>query len=956
MKIYLEYPWLFAILLPVILFCILFGRKLRMHHRPAKIRRILLRVMVMVFLILGVAGVTITMHQKKSATIFLVDVSESMMSQKEKVEEMLGDAMGNQPEDELTGIVAFGYDSSVEKFVSQKNTFSELQTTPVKTATNMEQAIAAALSLYPEGYGKRLVLITDGKQNAGDVSRMEQTLKTNDVVFGVMKLSEDNRNEVYISDLIIPERIKTGDTFQVQVEVESTVAENATLYLYAGETLKAKEEISLQTGTNQYVFKDTRNEEGYLTYRAVIEAADDNLLENNEYVAYTNAKDEGTVLVIEGEEGNAQEFGKVLKAANVAYDVIEAGWAPKNLPDMCRYDCLILVNVYIDDLPEGFLNNIESYVSDYAGGLIVTGGDRSFALGGYKDTVLEKILPVDMELTGENEIPKMAVVMVIDNSGSMLDNLGSEKKLNLAKEAAISSLKNFRDTDEIGVLRFDDTYNWVTKLDDGADKDTIEEKIRNIPDGGGTSIYPALKEAEKALECSDAQIKHIILLTDGQDGNQDYEGLARRIVANEVTLSTVAVGRDADIQLMQRLAELCEGRSYVTDGDSDLPRIFAQEIFLSSRAYLVNREFTPVMVNGEEILGDVADNGLPEMSGYIASTKKDYATSYLVSDDHEPVLTGWQYGLGKTVAFNSDVENIWTASYGIWDNYPSMWRNIIDWCDTELDDEESSLVITRQDNTVHVTYKIKEYEEDTKVSVISTGESGEEKKMALDITAPGVYEGDLNYVDTGVYSLNVREEANGELVRSRNTAVAVQYCAEYRTAAGTKEFDQFVSDSSAVILEELSAVYSLETPVLNQGKRLDMWFLMMAFILFVWDVVSRRLEISLADFLSRIPKRKKVLRDLHMRQQENALSSPEDMRPGAKHKEPMQHDEKSDQVQQESKNSGNAVSHNDSTESLQKEKGKPESKKEKKVKKQKEEERLDIASLLDSKEKRKQKF
>ena len=84
-------------------------------------------------------------------------------------------------------------------------------------------------------------------------------------------------------------------------------------------------------------------------------------------------------------------------------------------------------------------------------------------------------------------------------------------------------------------------------------------------------------------------IKHIILLTDGQDGFYDgYPGLIEKLEKNNITLSTVSIGTDADDRFLERLAEAGGGRVYNTKAGTELSRIFAQEVYLAQKEYIVN--------------------------------------------------------------------------------------------------------------------------------------------------------------------------------------------------------------------------------------------------------------------------------------------------------------------------------------------------------------------------------
>ena len=87
-------------------------------------------------------------------------------------------------------------------------------------------------------------------------------------------------------------------------------------------------------------------------------------------------------------------------------------------------------------------------------------------------------------------------------------------------------------------------------------------------------MYGALQLAYQRLSKSDAKHKHVIALTDGHTGGADHEGIVRAMVANGITMSTVAVGADSAVGLLQRLAKIGKGNFYFSDTPRSIPRIF----------------------------------------------------------------------------------------------------------------------------------------------------------------------------------------------------------------------------------------------------------------------------------------------------------------------------------------------------------------------------------------------
>ncbi len=856
MGITFERPYALLLIPAAFAIVIFISTKLRMQNRAKKNKYIAFRCIVIMLMILVLSGISINRRQDETTTIFLVDVSDSVSASTDEVQQYLQRVILTMPDKNRMGVVVFGKTTEIEQFITDKQLFTAFGTHPVTTSTNIENAITTALSMYSDDSAKRLVLITDGKENEGSMLNMATSLQSQNVELCVLQLEQETTNEVYVDNLTVPDTIRMGDQYAITVTVVSNVETDASISLYAGRTLKAEEAVRLSVGENQFVFYDTADENGFLNYRVQVSADEDTMTVNNEYSAYAQIESKAKVLVVEGTDEEAASLSKVFDAAGIYYSVVTPAGVPTSINQMMEYKSIVLLNVYYDDLKEGFLNNIKSYVKDYAGGLICIGGDSSYALGGYRDTVLEEILPVNMDLEGERQIPKMEIELVIDHSGSMdvttTDGSGITS-LSLAKAAAVKALESLRKTDAIGVLAFDDQYTWVVEPQLAENTEAIQTKIGSIEIGGGTNIYPALAAAAERLNDSDAQLKHIILLTDGQDTYANYDELCSYINDAGITLSTVAVGEEANVSLLSSIAKECGGRYYYTDINSGIPRIFAKEVYLSAKEYLINEEFTPLVVSNHEIISALSD-GVPSLKGYIASTAKPTATQLLVSHKNDPILTVWQYGLGHTVAWNSDATGGWTENWALWDGYVQFWKNVVDYTISDTDLDGDTLEVVQEGSSAQITYTTDDYDSNTKVSAICTDEDGNTKELVLDPVSPGTYEAKLDTDNVGVYNIAVKNQSGDEVVKSANTATAMQYSAEYRFTENTDSLSKLTAMSGGRTITMEDEVF-LEIEQVTKAKySMTNILLLLALALYMIDVIERRLNVSLlAPFIRRAP-------------------------------------------------------------------------------------------------------
>ncbi len=814
---------------------------------------LVIRALLMIIIVLAMTGVSISKHMKKAETIFLIDVSDSMEGNLTQIQDYLKNTLAKMPDKNVAGVVTFGQDMAVDRFLSENTTFSSFTTEPVTTATNIENAVTSACSMFDENAGKHIVLITDGNENEGNMSVAASLVKGKDIELSAINVEDgiDRSPEVYIDGLNAPKVIHAGDHYNVTVSVQSNVETDAVLSLYSGRIAKGQQDIHVTKGQNRFVFDDVGEEGTIAQYKAVVKPKEDTIAVNNTYVTYADIEARPRILLIEGSAGEGSEFEKILQSANVDYDVVTPSGAPGSLSDLNKYKAVITLNVYYDDLVPGFAKILPSYIKDYAGGYICIGGDNSYALGNYKGTELEEVLPVYMDLQGEKELPKMAMAMVIDQSGSMTCPSTENSQvtgLDLAKQAAIAGVSRLRSTDEVGVLAFDDSYHWMVSVQSAEDPDEIEEGIASIGYGGGTSIYPALEEAYKDISKSDAKIKHIILLTDGQDEYRQYDELLQKINDADITVSTVAVGEDADQTLLTNIAETCGGRAYYTDVNNSIPRIFAQEVYLSTNTYLINQEFYPSITSDSDILSGVVDEGCPALLGYIAATPKNAANVILESDKGDPILSTWQYGLGRTVAWNSDGDNVWTANYANRENYSTLWSNIIQYviADTELG--EDSFHMQKDGNTVTFSYTTKEYDKDTAVSAVVSDENGNTKEIALEAVKPGTYEAGTDAGDIGIYSISLRKKQGEEIVKAYNTAYANQYSVEYQFNDGSADLEIFVRQGGGEMILMEDSVWNRQNNTVKASISLTVPLLIISIFFLLFDIIVRRWALDVYEF------------------------------------------------------------------------------------------------------------
>ncbi len=874
MVIDIQRPILLFLIPLAFVFVLYTARRLRKMYNLRRKLVLFLRNSVFIMLILALSGVNIKWIVDTTTTIFVVDASDSMKEYRTTAEEFVREALNKKGSGDQTGVVAFGDNSLIESFVSKASVFNKIETEPIGIYTDIENALSTAVSLLPQDSRKRIVLITDGEENTGNSSRLSSSIIEQNIDLKVHRINREIGKEAAVESIDLPKRLRIGEEFSIVVVVDSTIQTGAKLTLISGKDKAAEERVVLQKGSNRFVFRDKASVGGFKSYSALLEPDIDTERRNNEASTFTNVIDKPKILVVEDTEGEGGEIVRMLEAADISYDRVNAASVPGTMVGLSEYKSIITCNISAENLSDSFLNNLDSYVKDIGGGFIATGGENSFALGGYYKTALEKVLPVQMELKGKKEIPDMSIVLVIDKSGSMTEGSGGIMKLDLAKEAAARTLDSLRPNDRIGVLAFDDTNYWVVPTRKADDAEKIRDDIGTIRPGGGTSIIPALQEGYDSIKKTDTKIKHIILLTDGQAERSGYMELVDKLKVDSITVSTVAVGQGSDLSLLEDIAKGADGRFYYTDDFANIPRIFAKETFMAARAYLNNREFVPAINNYHTVLSGAAEKGLPSLMGYVAASPKTTARVVLSSDQDDPILTVWQYGLGKTAAWNSDINGKWSRNYVNWENNLKLWQNIINWTIEKYpeDDITVEMEIKGGKGIITLSNKLDKGEFDTKAVIALP--SLHIKEVELYPVAPGKYSGDFDITETGAYFVKAIQQKAGETINAANTGISVQYSPEYRIQPPSGYLERLIKEAGGTLIDAPEDVYKGDIKDIFGAVDLTPALLILALLMFTLDIALRRLNLPYSVLKNRMSVLKAKL-----------MKGPKKPYPGKKHNE-----------------------------------------------------------------------
>ncbi len=825
------------ILIIMLVLCLLLELFIRIYKKPLSQKALLaLRCIIILFIILSFMHFKLSFTAKYTDTIFVADYSESMFNKDSDVNHFIEQSLENATTKDNYGIISFAKYPTVEKMLSDNSAFNNINPSVSKEASNIEKAVEKAEIMFDPEHKKRIVLITDGRENEGDLLKKVSQLKDANIALDVLPIVNNNFKEVEIDNITVPKHAKKGQDIQVDVSISSSVNTNCKIYLYNRNDLIDKKDVSIKSGKQNFVFYSKANQTGILEYRVEIVPIEDTYSENNKLSSFINVDGKLKILVVQN-ESYGENYANIFDDFDVT--LIDQSLAPISLDELLYYDAFILADCSLEVLNEKFVENVASLVKNNAKSLIVSGGHNSFQMGGYNHSKLEEILPVEMNVKDKEKRENMAMVLVIDRSGSMADGEYGVQKINLAKEAAVRASEVLEEEDYLGVIGFNGSPEWFAELAKITDKATYEQKILSMNAGGGTSIQPALREAINALKDNPASLKHIILLTDGMAENTGYEPFINQLNEYKISLSSIAVGNEADKRLLNFLAKNGKGRYYESNVFTDIPTIFAKETILAGKKFINNISFYPKLNSAGKIFDGI--DAIPQLHGYIACAEKPLAKVFLLSEDDDPILASINYGLGKTLVFTSDMHGLWSKDFLAWQNNKKFWHNILSHLLNQDLSSKFELSSEYKDNQVILHLAISEdtniKDKEIKCQIVSN--NGQSEEISLALQSPYLYEARFKPQRDGLHLLSSSIKINDENT-SFTSAFIVPYPREYNFFEHKAvEAKEIVDISGGRILKDASEVFKGELPSVESSYDLNKILLIIALILFLIELIFR---------------------------------------------------------------------------------------------------------------------
>lgn len=801
MNVRFEQPGLLLLGLLAVPLVLAGWRMLRGMDRVRMCTTLALRTLLLLVLVVMIAGPSRVREHNQVTVIGLVDISGSVQrfgdlpaldetgrrSNIEYLRRWFREATGIKAPDDRFGLIAFDGQAVAIATPNAGEYFDDNIDMPSIEGTNIADAIRLGMAMFPGDTSRRLVLASSGNQTFGDAIEAARQAAGGEAATGragvpidVLPITYNVPGDVQIVRVESPPSAQPGQTVTVRIILESMRSTTGRLTLrregiavdLSPGTPGYARSIVVPAGQSVQLANVTLGETPINRFEAIFEPDDpsaDALPENNRAEAFTSTPSRGSVLIVSNTSPRRTHgLATMLQRADIPVIVQAPQLFPDDLLSLQNYDLIVLDDIPSFDLTSHQQELIVRYVDQLGGGLIKTGGERSFGAGGWNRTTVASVLPVELDPPRELRAPPAGIVLVLDRSGSMNRPVGGARatQQEVANEGAALAIESLQSDTFVGVVAFDHMAEVFIPLQRNDNPRELADQVRTIRAMGGTRIQPALQLGFDMLSEVDVQRRHMVLLTDGISDDPQMESFVDSMRDQNVTITTIGVGDNIDSNQLRMIADGTGGEFYHVRNPRVLPRVLVDSVQEFNKPLLKEGRFNPVVMPTGSTL-TVGMDRAPQLGGLVITAPRDdpFIALEMTHPEGEPLLAHWQVGLGRVAAFTSDVDGRWSRDWMPWSGSQSFWTQLVRTISRPAVSRETELVTVIRDGRMHITLEAvggptgdDGFLDYLQVDGHVYAPDGRSMPVRLRQTAPGRYEGSVPARAAGSYivALNPR--------------------------------------------------------------------------------------------------------------------------------------------------------------------------------------------------------
>jgi len=860
-----EWLWL-MLTIPVIVAISL--RSLAGLDPTRRIVAVTLRSLVIVVLSFVLARIEYVKRNDNVAVMFVMDKSHSIPEDlRLKTEQYIKEVARKARGDDRVGVVSFDGEADVDVIPSRVGLdVPGFSIANYPDRTNLAAGLRMALATFPEGFARRVVIISDGNENVGEVADEIETAIANQVAVDVIPLEYEHEDEILFDRIVVPAQASRDTKVPVRLLIKSRkpTRVNLTFYHNGVEVPLADPVLTLSGDMrpDPFTIPIELRTGGVHRFDARLipqSGMADSVPENNRATAFTFVDDKGKVLIL-ANTGSTDEqlLYEAMLREKVDVEMRTIDQVAIDLLKLQEYDVVIVSNISADSFNDDQHKALSSYVRDFGGGLIMTGGNEGFGAGGWIGTPIEEVSPVWFEVKHKKIIPRGALAIIMHSCEIPRGNYWGE-------QVAIAAIKAISSLDYLGVICYSYKFggpNWDVPLAPAVNKPAIIRTVKNMQIGDMPDFDKTMKIAVRDLmRLRGVSQRHMVIISDG-DPSPPSDQVIQTMIDNNITCSAVGIGYGSHVMEapLRRIARKTKGRFYGVKNPRRLPQIFVKEAKVIKRSLIDDRNFMPQLFVpfAQTVLG-LREGDIPPLGGLVLTTPKADCVMPLTrktSDGDDPVLAHWNYEMGKMAVFTSGMWKRWGANWAEWEKFGKFWAQVVRWAMRQPGSADFD-VMTRLEGkkgrvVIEALNKDASYLNFLRIQGRMATPSGEVKPLYLTQTGPGQYETTFDVDDNGNYLINLQYSDPDHGKGMIRTGLSVPYSQEFRELQANVPLLQQVIDRTGgrklKMDPETDNVFDRENLPISVSRQ-PIWRWVVQWILlplFLLDVAGRRLASAVA--------------------------------------------------------------------------------------------------------------